>query len=326
MIGFLKKNRLGRATFLPLTSIKNPQEFKNPEALKEKGVVGMADELVRTETRYKDVAKAMLGRIVVVDNVDNAVKIARKFDYGIRMVTIEGELLVPGGAISGGAFKNNSNLLGRRREMEDLEKKIKDLLSSVETIQKDIEETKQKRNTMRMELEALKADIQRKFIEQNTARLSVESAEERMEEAEAGSRSLMEELKEMEKQVLEIRQGKEEIQKELTGSEEMEKSVEAGISEFQKELEEKRLLETESSAKVSEWELKVEKCCRHRASTSRMWTVSTPKSKTLRESFPKLKTALPVTKKALRKRRSTLPKLKKPLKLPILPRTSPRRN
>lgn len=259
MIGFLKKNRLGRATFLPLTSIKNPQEFKNPEALKEKGVVGMADELVRTETRYKDVAKAMLGRIVVVDNVDNAVKIARKFDYGIRMVTIEGELLVPGGAISGGAFKNNSNLLGRRREMEDLEKKIKDLLSNVETIQKDIEETKQKRNTMRMELEALKADIQRKFIEQNTARLSVESAEERMEEAEAGSRSLMEELKEMEKQVLEIKQGKEEIQKELTGSEEMEKSVEAGISEFQKELEEKRLLETESSAKVSEWELKVEK-------------------------------------------------------------------
>ena len=65
----------------------------------------------------------MLGRIVVVDNVDNAVKIARKFDYGIRMVTLEGELLVPGGAISGGAFKNNSNLLGRRREMDELEKR-----------------------------------------------------------------------------------------------------------------------------------------------------------------------------------------------------------
>ena len=73
----------------------------------------MADELVGTEKEYRNVAKAMLGRIVVVDNVDNAVKIARKFDYGIRMVTLEGELLVPGGAISGGAFKNNSNLLGK---------------------------------------------------------------------------------------------------------------------------------------------------------------------------------------------------------------------
>lgn len=95
MIRFLKDTRSGRATFLPLTSITKPQEFKNPESLKEKGVIGMADELVHIDAKYKNVAKAMLGRIVVVDNVDNAVKIARKFDYGIRMVTLEGELLVP---------------------------------------------------------------------------------------------------------------------------------------------------------------------------------------------------------------------------------------
>lgn len=61
-----------------------------PEVLKEKGVIGMADELVRTDSKYRSVAKAMLGRIVVVDHVDHAVKIARKFDYGIRMVTLEG--------------------------------------------------------------------------------------------------------------------------------------------------------------------------------------------------------------------------------------------
>ena len=101
MISFLKETKAGRATFLPLTSISNPQEFKTPEVLKEKGVIGMADELVKTDEKYRNVAKAMLGRIVVIDNVDNAVKIARKFDYGIRMVTLEGELLIPGGAISG---------------------------------------------------------------------------------------------------------------------------------------------------------------------------------------------------------------------------------
>ena len=123
MIGYLKQTKAGRATFLPLTSITHPQEFKNPESLKEKGVLGMADELVHVDEKYRNVAKAMLGRIVVVDQVDNAVRIARKFDYGIRMVTLEGELLVPGGAISGGAFKNNSNLLGRRREMEEMEAK-----------------------------------------------------------------------------------------------------------------------------------------------------------------------------------------------------------
>ena len=121
MIRYLKDNRLGRATFLPLTSITKPQEFKNQDALSEKGVIGMADELVQIDEKYRNVAKSMLGRIVVVDHVDNAVKIARKFDYGIRMVTLEGELLVPGGAISGGAFKNSSNLLGRRREIDELE-------------------------------------------------------------------------------------------------------------------------------------------------------------------------------------------------------------
>ncbi|MGN1148280.1 MAG: chromosome segregation protein SMC, partial [Lachnospiraceae bacterium] len=259
MIGFLKKNKLGRATFLPLTSIKNPQEFKTPEALKEKGVIGMADELVQIDKKYRDVAKAMLGRIMVVDNVDNAVKIARKFDYGIRMVTIEGELLVPGGAISGGAFKNNSNLLGRRREMEELEKKVEKLLASTKQINEEIEALKEKRNHMRMELEALKADIQKKFIEQNTARMNVETATARMEEAEEGSKSLKSEEKEIEKQILDIKSSKEEITRELASSEELEKSVEGQIAEFQKELEVCRGEETESAAKVSEWDMKVEK-------------------------------------------------------------------
>lgn len=259
MIGFLKQNRLGRATFLPLTSILHPQEFKNPEALEEEGVIGMADELVQTEKRYQNVAKAMLGRIVVVDHVDHAVRIARKFDYGIRMVTLEGELLVPGGAISGGAFKNNSNLLGRRREIEELEKKTEALLKRIEEINGEIEECRNGRNRIRMELEALKADIQRKFIEQNTARMNVETARERMEEAEEGSRSLQNEEKEIEKQVLEIKNSKEEIQRELQRSEQIEKTAEEQISGFQKELETRRSEETEHAGRVSEWDVRVEK-------------------------------------------------------------------
>ncbi len=150
----------------------------------------MADELVNTEKEYRNVAKAMLGRIVVVDNVDNAVKIARKFDYGIRMVTLEGELLVPGGAISGGAFKNNSNLLGRRREMDELEKKVKKLSDDIKTYNQKIEGAKSKRNKLRMDLEALKTEMQRKSIEQNTARLNISQARERMEEEAESAQSL----------------------------------------------------------------------------------------------------------------------------------------
>ncbi len=259
MIQFLKMNRLGRATFLPLTSITNPQEFKNPDALKEKGVIGMADELVQIADEYRNVAKAMLGRIVVVDNVDHAVKIARKFDYGVRMVTLEGELLVPGGAISGGAFKNNSNLLGRRREMEELEKKVKQLLETVDQINQEIEDTKSRRNKLRMELESLKADIQRKSIEQNTARLNIAQARERMQEEVEGVQSLKMEEKEIESKVFEIQNNKESILKELSDSEKLEKNTQEQILAFQKELEEKRIAETEAASKVSEWDLKVEK-------------------------------------------------------------------
>lgn len=259
MIGFLKQNRLGRATFLPLTSITKPQEFKNPEALKEKGVIGMADELVGTEEEYRNVAKAMLGRIVVVDNVDNAVKIARKFDYGIRMVTLEGELLVPGGAISGGAFKNNSNLLGRRREMDKLEKKVKKLSEDITTYNQKIEDTKSKRNKLRMDLEALKTEMQRKSIEQNTARLNISQARERMEEEAESAQSLKLEEQEIETKIFEIRSGKESITQELAASEELEKTTQEQILGFQKELESCRLEESEASAHAGEWEVKVEK-------------------------------------------------------------------
>ena len=259
MIEFLKKNRFGRATFLPLTSINNPQEFKNQEALSEKGVIGMADELVQIEEKYRNVAKAMLGRIVVVDNVDNAVKIARKYGYGIRMVTLEGELLVPGGAISGGAFRNNSNLLGRRREMEELERKVRNILAAIKEIQQEIEDTRDRRSLMRKELEELKARIQSTFIEQNTARLNVAAARERREETQESFESLREEEQEIEQQVKEIEGSKQEIQKELTLSEELEKNTEKQIADFQRELESRRGEETREAAKVAEWDVKVQK-------------------------------------------------------------------
>ena len=259
MIAFLKSSRAGRATFLPLTSIKNPQEFKNKDALKEKGVIGMADELVKVDQKYRDVAKSLLGRIIVVDNIDNAVKIAGKFRHSLRMVTIEGELLVPGGAISGGAFKNNSNLLGRRREMEELEKKIKQYVMEIDRLLEDIEATKAARNKLRLEIEDIKGQLQRKFIEQNTARLNVSQARERKNEAAEGSEELQTEETELEIQIREIQENKKAILKELENSETLEKDTETQIEGFQRQLETERAEESVQSAKVSEWDVEVEK-------------------------------------------------------------------
>lgn len=259
MIRFLKQNKFGRATFLPLTSITKPQEFKTPEVLEEKGVIGLADSLVHLDEKYANVAKAMLGRIVIVDHIDHAIKIAKKYDYGVRMVTIEGELLIPGGAISGGAFKNNSNLLGRRRELEELEGKVKKHLQEIDALLENIENTKKSRNQLRLTIEDSKTKLQEQFILQNTARLNVIKAEERRDETTQGYDALKNDEHEIGNQILEITVNKENIIQELIDSEELEHTLEAEINLYQKDLEEQRVIEAEQTGKVSEFDLAVEK-------------------------------------------------------------------
>lgn len=259
MIAFLKKHKYGRATFLPLTSIRDPQEFKKPEVLKEQGVIGMADELVRIDKKYVNVAKAMLGRIVIVDDVNHALAIARKYAYGIRMVTLEGELLVPGGAISGGAFKNSSNLLGRRRELEELEKKVKELSAETERIEQEIQNIREERNKLRIQSETFRLTLQNAFIEQNTVRLNLEAAKEKMEETAHGFGDLKTEEAEIAEKFQEIESGKAEIEEELKRSEKLEQEENEKVTECQKKLEELRALESDYAAKAAEWDVEVEK-------------------------------------------------------------------
>ena len=259
MITFLKRTKSGRATFLPLTGIKNIQEFKQTQALSETGVIGLADLLVKTDKKYERVMKSLLGRILVVDHMDHAVQIARKYDYSIRMVTIDGELLAPGGSISGGAFKNTSNLLGRRREIEELEKSVSGYGQEISRIQQEIEDIKEERNRLRRELEITRQTMQAKFIEQNTARLNVMAAEEKWNATEAGFGSLQEEQEETARQVRQIGEDKEKTLKELAESEKLEQEVQEQIAEYQKVLEERRAEESRQTAQVSEWEVEAEK-------------------------------------------------------------------
>lgn len=259
MIEFLKKNRFGRATFLPLTSVTKPQEFKILDALKENGVIGLADTLVWTDIKYQNVAKTMLGRILVIDQIDNAVKIAKKYNYSIRMVTLEGELLVPGGAISGGAFKNSSNLLGRRRELGELEQKLNVAKEKLDITMVDIENIKTERNHIRKAIEEKKAELQELFLKQNTARMNVVSAEERKSEAEQGFGTLREEQQEIAQKTAEIHTDKEKTQNDLKASEEAEKRLEEEIAVYQEELEKYRIEESEQIGKVNEWDVAYEK-------------------------------------------------------------------
>ena len=136
LIEYLKKNKFGRATFLPLNGISVRGSFTQKEALKETGVIGLASSLVEADECYRTLIEYLLGRVLVVDQIDHALAVARKYQYSIRIVTLEGELLNAGGSMTGGAFKNASNLLGRNREIEELEAEEKKLAKSLSDLQK----------------------------------------------------------------------------------------------------------------------------------------------------------------------------------------------
>ena len=99
LITYLKQNKLGRATFLPLNAISGRNTLEKEPCIKENGVIGIASNLVRVSFEYENLARYLLGRILVVDNIDNALLIAKKYKYSLRIVTLEGEQLNPGGSM-----------------------------------------------------------------------------------------------------------------------------------------------------------------------------------------------------------------------------------
>ena len=156
MIEFLKKNKFGRATFLPLTQIRSHGGIAQPQALKEAGVIGLADTLVMVEDKYLELAGSLLGRTLVVDHIDHGLAIARKYRQSIRIVTLEGDLINPGGSMTGGAFKNSSNLLSRRREIEELEQAVQRLRADVAKTEQEIAELKNNRSGYYDKIEQIK--------------------------------------------------------------------------------------------------------------------------------------------------------------------------
>ena len=142
LIEYLKRGHFGRATFLPLTSMRGKKTQVNEDAARETGVLGVANALVSYDPVYEGLVAQLLGRTLVVDTIDHAIVIQRKYRQTLRMVTLEGELLSPGGSMTGGSFRNNSNLLGRRREIEELEKSVQGLAKELREIQQELEEKK----------------------------------------------------------------------------------------------------------------------------------------------------------------------------------------
>ncbi len=251
MISYLKQNRFGRATFLPLTSVNGKGNFKNLDVLQEKGVMGLAHTLVKTDARYEGVIAYLLGRVVVTEHIDAAVALARKYRYSLHIVTLEGEYLSPGGSLTGGAFKNSSNLLARKREIEELEQRVASLETEIQVKRRRMEDIKTARALLEEDAGKNKAELQELYIVQNTAKLNAERAKEQKNESESVFAGLQLEGNEIENQMREIAKNKALIEQEIAEAKQKEQELEEETKRLQEELLSQGKKETAAQETVS---------------------------------------------------------------------------
>ena len=204
LITFLKQNKFGRATFLPLSAISGRDIKVDNTLTSEKGAIGFANQLIECDSEFYELARYLLGRILVVDNIDNALAIARRHNHSVRIVTLEGDMLSPGGSMSGGAFKNSSNLLGRRREIEELETSVAGNEKKLKSLETELSNAREKLSVVRNELEQLKTELQEKQLAENTSSMNLEAAERKQEELNRAYTNSKRESEEIEVSVLQI--------------------------------------------------------------------------------------------------------------------------
>ena len=258
MIEFLKRNKFGRATFLPLTSIGNKNFFNQEKALHEPGVIGLASSLVQADRKYEGLVKYLLGRTVVADNIEHAIKLNRKYQYSLRIVTLEGESLSPGGSMTGGAFKNTSNLLGRRREMEELEVSVALLKKDLESIREEIDENRRIRSDYRARIVRLNEKLQQQYLIQNTVKMEISQMEAKQSEIQNDFSRLRAESLEIEEQAAQIREAQAKIEQEMEISVENEKGLEEEIRKLQQQQETERKEQESQNAHSESIHLKLQ--------------------------------------------------------------------
>ena len=236
MIGYLKANKLGRATFLPLTSVRGKEGQINDAVLREEGVIGPAAELVSFDKTYNGLIQYLLGRIVIVDHIDHALNLARKYKHSLRIVTLEGDLLSPGGSMSGGAYKNSGNLLGRSREMTELNVQIEQIKKEITECNQQINTFQDKKAEIKKSSEKLQIRLQELSLEENTIRMNLNQAKQAAADSASVHRELEKEENALKQQIQEIQVTKDTLNASLKEYDKLQTDTQKLIEEFNERL------------------------------------------------------------------------------------------
>ncbi len=139
LVNYLRDNNLGRASFLPISSVKG-QKVSGINTSKVDGIIGIASDLIKTDKKYNEIILSLLGRTVIVEDINSAIKLARQNSYKFKIVTLKGDVINPSGAISGGSVATKTaSILGRGKEIKALEKELFEIKSKIEKLQAEKE-------------------------------------------------------------------------------------------------------------------------------------------------------------------------------------------
>ena len=150
-INYLKKNNLGRVTFLPINIIK-PNKIDTRNIKADTSFIGIASDLIKFNDKYRNIIENILGRTIIIDNIDNAIKFAKENNHKFKVVTLDGDILNPGGSLTGGSLKASGNILSRKRLISEYKEKINLLKNEIDSLYLEKNETDNNINIIREKL------------------------------------------------------------------------------------------------------------------------------------------------------------------------------
>ena len=166
LIQYLRQNRLGRATFLPMSAIRaNGLNEKERQVLSMPGCLGVASELIQCAPEYRSIIANLLGRTVIADNLDHGIAIQRAGGHRFRLVTLEGDVMHSGGSMTGGSAQSKvSNLLSRERELKELTEQLRTGRAESDAMRQKLQEGQQKKAQLRLAVSDALNDLHQQEI------------------------------------------------------------------------------------------------------------------------------------------------------------------
>lgn len=232
LVEHLRENKLGRASFLPITSVKGK---KLDKLVKNglPGVVGVASDLIKCDKKYEQILLNLLGRTVIVDNMDTGVILARQNQYNFRIVTLKGDVINSSGSITGGyVAPKTASILGRKQEIQSLEKEVKKINDEIQKITKEKEEYEDSIQTVLEESAALEKQMAETEINYATEKQRLVSVEENVTKLETRLAKLKEEQDRIVSEIENANNIKEAVSKEIEALDRDTEELNSVISEF----------------------------------------------------------------------------------------------